>query len=94
MQGDRRPIKRQLVMLDRVYIAYLKGAKPEEATTRHWCFKAKSRSEVDAFWHVGIAAGGADDGPPGLRHHHAAYHGAFLRDPDGNKVEAVCHHPV
>jgi hypothetical protein len=31
---------------------------------------------------------------PGLRHHHAAYYGAFLRDPDGNKVEAVCHHPV
>jgi hypothetical protein len=39
MQGDRRPIKRQLVVLDRVYIAYLKGAKPEEATTRHWSVK-------------------------------------------------------
>jgi hypothetical protein len=78
MQGDRWSIK--LVMLDRVCIAYLKGAKPEEATTRHWCFKAKSRSGVDAFWHAGIAAGGADDGPPGLRHYHAAYYGAFLRD--------------
>ena len=59
--------------------------------SRHWCFKAKSRSEVDAFWRAGIAAGGIDDGPPGLRHYHAAYYGAFLRDPDGNKVEAVCH---
>ena len=49
---------------DRVYIAIYKGAKPDEATSRHWCFKAKSRSEVDAFWHAGIAAGGTDDGPP------------------------------
>ena len=76
---------------DRVYIAIYRGAKPDEATSRHWCFKAKSRSEVDAFWHAGIAAGGTDDGPPCLRHYHAAYYGAFLRDPDGNKVEAVCH---
>ena len=49
---------------DRVYIAIYRGAKPDEATSRHWCFKAKSRSEVDAFWHAGIAAGGTDDGPP------------------------------
>ncbi|MEH2555593.1 putative lactoylglutathione lyase [Bradyrhizobium algeriense] len=79
---------------DRVYIAIYKSAGPNEATSRHWCLKAKSRSEVDAFWHAGIAAGGTDDGPPGLRHYHAAYHGAFLRDPDGNKVEAVCHQAV
>jgi len=45
---------------------------------------------VDAFWHAGIAAGGTDDGPPDLRHYHAAYYSAFLR----NKVEAVCHRPV
>jgi catechol 2,3-dioxygenase-like lactoylglutathione lyase family enzyme len=53
---------------DRVYIAIYKGPKPDEAFGRHWCFKARSRSEVDAFWHAGIAAGGIDDGPPGLRH--------------------------
>jgi catechol 2,3-dioxygenase-like lactoylglutathione lyase family enzyme len=76
------------------YVAIYRGAKPDEATSRHWCFKAKSRSDVDAFWHAGIAAGGTDDGPPGLRHYHAAYYGAFLRDPDGNKVEAVCHRAV
>jgi hypothetical protein len=45
-------------------------------------------------WQAGIAAGGTDDGPPGPRHYHAAYYGAFLRDPDGNKVEAVCHRAV
>ena len=40
------------------------------------------------------AATGTDDGPLGLRHYHPAYYGAFLRDPDGDKVEAVCHRPV
>ena len=42
-------------------------------------------AQVDAFWRAGIAAGGTDDGPPGLRHYHASYYGAFLRDPDGNR---------
>ena len=76
---------------DRIYLTIRKGPKPEEAFGRHWCFKAASRSEVDAFWGAGIAAGGTSEGPPGLRHYHAAYYAAFLRDPDGNRVEAVCH---
>ena len=79
---------------DRVYIAIYRCAQPDEAISRHWCFKANSRSAVDAFWRAGIAAGGTDDGPPGLHHYHAANYGAFLRDPDGNKVEAVCHRAV
>ncbi len=59
---------------------------------RHWCFRAPSRAAVDAFFAAGIAAGGRDDGPPGLRtHYHPAYYAAFLLDPDGNRVEAVCH---
>jgi catechol 2,3-dioxygenase-like lactoylglutathione lyase family enzyme len=78
---------------DRVYIAIYKGPKPEEGSRRHWCFKT-SRTQVDAFWDAGIAAGGTDDGPPGLRDYHASYYAAFLRDPDGNRIEAVCHHPV
>ena len=76
---------------DRVYITIRKGQKPEEAVGRHWCFKAKSRRQVDVSWKAGMAAGGADDGRPGLRDYHAAYYAAFLRDPDGNRVEAVCH---
>ena len=79
---------------DRVYLAIYQGAKPEEAYRRHWCFKAGSRSEVDAFWNAGLAAGGTDDGPPGLRSYHASYYAAFLRDLDGNRIEAVCHHPL
>ena len=79
---------------ERVYIAIYTGPKPEAGSRRHWCFKAKSRTEVDAFWDAGIAAGGSDDGPPGLRDYHPSYYAAFLRDPDGNRVEAVCHHAV
>jgi catechol 2,3-dioxygenase-like lactoylglutathione lyase family enzyme len=76
---------------DRVYLTIRKGAKPDEAFGRHWCFKAASRATVAAFWSAGLAAGGSDDGAPGLRHYHPSYYGAFLHDPDGNRVEAVCH---
>src|SRR5580698_898076 len=61
---------------DRVYLTIRKGAKPEEAYGRHWCFKAKSRQQVDTFWQAGIDGGGTDDGPPGLRHYHPDYYGA------------------
>jgi catechol 2,3-dioxygenase-like lactoylglutathione lyase family enzyme len=77
---------------DRVYLAIYTGPRPEEAFGRHWCFKASSRTQVDAFWQAGLAAGGRNDGAPGLRRYHASYYGAFLRDPDGNRVEAVCHY--
>jgi catechol 2,3-dioxygenase-like lactoylglutathione lyase family enzyme len=75
---------------DRVYISIRKGPKPEEAFGRHWCFKAKWRTQIDAFWDAGIAAGGSDDGPPGVRNnYHTSYYAAFLRDPDGNRVSVI-----
>lgn len=59
---------------------------------RHWCFKATTRAQVAAFHSVGLANGGKDNGPPGLRpYYHANYFGAFLYDPFGNRIEAVCH---
>lgn len=59
---------------------------------RHWCFKASSRAQVDAFFEAGLLAGGRSDGEPGLRpHYHRDYYAAFLVDPAGNRVEAVCH---
>lgn len=59
---------------------------------RHWCFRAPSREAVDAFHAAGLAHGGSCDGPPGPRSdYHPAYYAAFLRDPDGNRVEAVYH---
>lgn len=59
---------------------------------RRWALRAADRASVDAFHAAGLAHGGADDGAPGLRPaYHEAYYGAFLRDPDGNRIEAVCH---
>jgi catechol 2,3-dioxygenase-like lactoylglutathione lyase family enzyme len=64
------------------------------ADNRHWCFRAPSRAAVDAFHAAGLASGGRCDGPPGLRPaYHPHYYAAFLLDPDGNRIEAVCHHP-
>jgi catechol 2,3-dioxygenase-like lactoylglutathione lyase family enzyme len=58
----------------------------------HAAFIAKSRSVVDEFHRVALAHGGTDEGPPGLRpHYHPNYYGAYVRDPDGNKLQAVCH---
>jgi catechol 2,3-dioxygenase-like lactoylglutathione lyase family enzyme len=60
----------------------------------HVAFAAKSRAEVDAFHAAALAAGGRDNGAPGLRpHYHPNYYGAFVFDPDGHNIEAVCHLP-
>ena len=61
----------------------------------HVCFAAPSRAVVDAFHVAALAAGGRDNGAPGLRpHYHPDYYGAFVLDPDGFNVEAVCHRPA
>jgi catechol 2,3-dioxygenase-like lactoylglutathione lyase family enzyme len=60
----------------------------------HLAFAAASRKEVDDFYRAALAAGGRDNGPPGLRpHYHPDYYGAFVIGPDGHNVEAVCHRP-
>jgi catechol 2,3-dioxygenase-like lactoylglutathione lyase family enzyme len=61
-------------------------------TGTHVAFTCDDRETVDAFHAAALAAGGSDNGPPGLReHYHPGYYGAFVLDPDGNNVEAVCH---
>jgi len=68
------------------------GAKPKGGA--HVAFAVGTRAEVDAFHRAAIAAGGRDNGAPGLRpEYHPNYYGAFVFDPDGNNVEAVCHKP-
>jgi catechol 2,3-dioxygenase-like lactoylglutathione lyase family enzyme len=60
----------------------------------HVAFRVKTRAEVDAFHAAALAAGGRDNGAPGLRpHYHENYYGAFVLDPDGHNIEAVCHLP-
>lgn len=58
----------------------------------HLAFAVANRAFVDAFHAAALAAGGSDEGAPGLRpHYHASYYAAYVRDPDGNKLQAVCH---
>ncbi len=77
------------------YISVYESGAPVVADNRHWCFRAPIRAAVDAFHAAGLSAGGRCDGPPGLRaDYHPTYYAAFLRDPDGNRVEAVCHRPA
>jgi len=61
----------------------------------HVAIAAKDRAAVDTFYHAALAAGGSDNGAPGLRpHYHPNYYAAFVFDPDGHNVEAVCHLPA
>ncbi len=70
------------------------GQDKPHSTATHVAFIAKTRDAVNAFYEAGLAAGGKDNGKPGLRpEYHKDYYGAFLLDPDGNNVEAVCHTP-
>ncbi len=60
----------------------------------HVAILAGNRAAVDAFYHAAIAAGGRDNGAPGIRaHYHPNYYAAFVFDPDGHNIEAVCHAP-
>ena len=60
----------------------------------HVAFAAANRAAVRAFYDAAMAAGGRDNGAPGLRpHYHENYYGAFVLDPDGHNIEAVCHMP-
>jgi catechol 2,3-dioxygenase-like lactoylglutathione lyase family enzyme len=58
----------------------------------HIAFHADTRAAVDEFYLAAVERGGVEDGEPGVRaHYHPSYYGAFVRDPDGNKIEACCH---
>ena len=60
----------------------------------HVAVAAKDREAVDAFHRAALAAGGQDNGAPGVRRYHPNSYGAFVLDPDGHNVEAVCHAPA
>jgi catechol 2,3-dioxygenase-like lactoylglutathione lyase family enzyme len=71
------------------------GDHGRPCTGVHIAFVAKTRGEVDSFYRAALRSGGRDNGAPGLRpHYHENYYGAFVLDPDGNNIEAVCHAPA
>ena len=72
---------------------WISGGMPNKPPI-HIAFRVPSRAKVDAFYQAAMAAGGTDNGGPGLRpHYHPHYYGAFVLDPDGHNIEAVCHEP-
>jgi len=96
------PLGYKLVMTYQKYAGFGIDGKPEfwiEGGTApsdkiHIAFRASGRDQVRAFYEAALAAGGGDNGAPGLRpHYHENYYGAFVLDPDGHNVEAVCHDP-
>lgn len=96
------PLGIGVVMEGDGYVGFGEPGKPEfwlgqsdNVTTRvHVAFRAANRALVRAFYAAAIAAGGKDNGAPGLRpEYHPTYYGAFVLDPDGHNIEAVCHTP-
>lgn len=68
------------------------GGAPAPGNGGHIAYLAANRAQVDAFHAKALELGGSDEGAPGLRpHYHPNYYGAYVRDPEGNKLQAVCH---
>ena len=96
------PLGIELVMEVEGWAGLGKGGKPEfwfgaggqKQGPMHIAFIAETRDQVRAFHEAALAAGGTDNGPPGIREiYHPNYFGAFVLGPDGHNVEAVCHRP-
>ena len=95
------PLGYEVVMDFGVFAGLGAGGKPDfwisegdSGPSLHIAFASPDRATVDAFHRAALAAGATDNGAPGLRaQYHPTYYGAFVLDPDGNNIEAVCHRP-
>jgi catechol 2,3-dioxygenase-like lactoylglutathione lyase family enzyme len=96
------PLEYQLVMKWEQFAGFGVQGKPDfwidgrkgPTDIIHVAFRATGRAIVRKFYEAAMAAGGRDNGPPGVRpHYHEHYYGAFVLDPDGHNIEAVCHEP-
>ncbi|MFZ5789466.1 MAG: VOC family protein [Pseudomonadota bacterium] len=96
-EGEAYGYGREGVDTDRLPVWILRpfdGRPAAPGNGVHIAFLAPSRKAVDAFHAAALRSGGTDEGKPGLRpHYHANYYAAYVRDPDGNKLQAVCHDP-
>lgn len=76
-------------------VSFIVFETKEKPARLHIAFAARTRAQVDAFYEAAMKAGARDNGPPGLRpKYHASYYAAFVIDPDGHNIEAVCHAAV
>ncbi|PXA98513.1 glyoxalase [Nostoc sp. 3335mG] len=82
--------------VDELFVSTADSAAAAGSLTgrHHLAFQARDEAMVQAFHRAGLAAGGTDNGAPGLRPYHPGYYAAFLLDPDGNNIEAVYHGPA
>ncbi len=96
------PLGYTLIMQLEQHAGFGVGGKPDfwldgrkaPSDSIHIAFRAKGRAEVRAFYEAALAAGGTDNGAPGVRaQYHPDYYGGFVNDPDGHNIEAVCHEP-
>ena len=93
------PLGYEVVMRFPQFVGFGVAGKPDfwisigaPSDKLHIAFRARGRAEVRAFYEAAIAAGGKDNGPPGIRAlYHPNYYGAFVLDGDGHNIEAVCH---
>jgi catechol 2,3-dioxygenase-like lactoylglutathione lyase family enzyme len=93
VQYDKAPVVGIGAKSAKIPALWLSEGEAKGAT--HVALIAPSRKAVDAFHRAAVSAGGRDNGPAGLRpDYHAAYYAAFVIDPDGNNLEAVCHQPA
>lgn len=76
-------------VIDEIYV----DAADDYVSRIHLAFQARSREDVEAFHRLALEAGGRSNGGPGLRPYHDTYYAAFVLDPDGNNIEAVCDAP-
>lgn len=97
------PLRIELVMEVQGWAGLGRDGKPElwfgthstPQNPMHIAFIAESRAQVDAFHAAALAAGGQDNGAPGIREiYHPHYYAAFVIGPDGHNIEAVCHQPA
>ena len=96
------PLRIELVMEVQGWAGFGRDGKPEfwfgeherAQNPMHIAFLAENREQVRQFYEAAMAAGGRDNGAPGIREiYHPDYYGAFVLDPDGHNIEAVCHSP-
>lgn len=97
------PLNIKLIMEVKGWAGFGLGEKPEfwmgphdvVQKPMHIAFLAETRDDVDQFYQAALAAGGKDNGKPGVREiYHPDYYGAFVFDPDGHNIEAVCHKAI